>query len=84
MSWLKSVPPLRRHFEHEPNTTNDSRRTACARADCRTPETIAAMEETGLDISGHPSRCGEFIGKPIDFVISFSDDAKLTHPLFLP
>jgi len=49
------------------------------------PETIAVMEEAGLDISGHNSKSvREFIAKPIDFVISFRDDAKLTRPLFFP
>ena len=42
------------------------------------PETIAVMEEAGLDISGHNSKSvRELIAKPIDFVISI-------RPLFFP
>ena len=47
------------------------------------PETIAVMEEIGLDITNHRSKSvHEFVGKPIDFLISVCDEAKETQPLF--
>ena len=47
------------------------------------PEAIAVMREIGLDISGHRSKSvDEFIGHPLDFVITVCDSAKETCPVF--
>ena len=47
------------------------------------PEAIAVMKEIGLDISGHHSKSvDEFIGKPLDIVITVCDNANETCPVF--
>jgi len=47
------------------------------------PEAIAVMNEIGLDISGHRSKSvDEFLGQPLDFVITVCDNAKETCPVF--
>ena len=47
------------------------------------PETIAAMREAGIDISGHRSKSvDEFAGQPFDYVITVCDNAKETCPVF--
>ena len=47
------------------------------------PEAIAAMNEIGLDISGHRSKpVDEFIGQPVDFVITVCHGANETCPVF--
>lgn len=47
------------------------------------PEAIAVMGEIGVDISRHRSKSvDEFMGKPLDFVITVCDSAKETCPIF--
>jgi arsenate reductase len=46
-------------------------------------EAIAAMNEIGIDIAQHRSKClDEFIGKPLDFVMTVCDNANETCPVF--
>jgi arsenate reductase len=46
-------------------------------------EAIAAMRESGIDISGHRSKdVAEFRGQPFDYVITVCDDAKESCPVF--
>jgi arsenate reductase (thioredoxin) len=46
-------------------------------------EAIAAMRESGIDISGHRSKdVAEFRGRPFDYVITVCDDAKESCPVF--
>ncbi len=47
------------------------------------PEAIQAMKEIGIDLSGHRSKSvDEFIGQPIDYVITVCDNANETCPVF--
>lgn len=47
------------------------------------PEAIAAMAEIGVNLSGHRSKSvDEFIGQPLDFVITVCSGAKETCPVF--
>jgi arsenate reductase len=47
------------------------------------PEAIAAMRELGVDLTGHRSKSvDEFIGHPIDYVITVCDNAKESCPIF--
>jgi len=47
------------------------------------PEAIAAMDEIGIDISGHRSKSvDEFVGVDLDFVITVCDNAKESCPIF--
>jgi arsenate reductase len=47
------------------------------------PEAIAAMQELGIDISGHRSKhVNEFDGQQFDFVITVCDNAKEACPVF--
>jgi arsenate reductase (thioredoxin) len=47
------------------------------------PEAISVMKEIGIDISGHRSKSvDEFIGQPLDFVITVCDNAKESCPVF--
>jgi arsenate reductase (thioredoxin) len=47
------------------------------------PEAIQAMQEIGIDISGHRSKSvDEFIGQEFDYVITVCDNAKETCPVF--
>jgi arsenate reductase (thioredoxin) len=47
------------------------------------PEAIQAMQEIGIDISGHRSKSvDEFIGREIDYVVTVCDNAKETCPVF--
>lgn len=47
------------------------------------PQAIAAMNEIGIDISGHRSKSvGEFIGQPFDYVITVCDNANESCPVF--
>lgn len=47
------------------------------------PEAIQAMQEIGLDISGHRSKSvEEFIGQEFDYVITVCDNANETCPVF--
>ena len=47
------------------------------------PEAITVLGEIGLDISGHRSKpVDEFIGQPLDFVITVCNSAKETCPVF--
>ena len=46
-------------------------------------EAIAVMNEIGVDISGHRSKSvDEFIGQPLDIVITVCDNAKESCPVF--
>ena len=46
-------------------------------------EAMAVMNEIGLDLSSHRSKSvDEFIGKPLDFVITVCDNANETCPIF--
>ena len=47
------------------------------------PEAIAAMEELGIDLTGHRSKSvDEFIGHPMDYVITVCDNANESCPVF--
>ncbi|MDQ4121656.1 MAG: arsenate reductase ArsC [Acidobacteriota bacterium] len=47
------------------------------------PEAIEAMQEIGVDISGHRSKSAdEFLGQHFDYIITVCDDAKETCPIF--
>jgi len=47
------------------------------------PEAIAVMDEIGIDISGHRSKAvDEFVGQPLDVVITVCDNAKESCPVF--
>jgi arsenate reductase len=47
------------------------------------PEAIAVLGEIGLDISGHRSKSvDEFIGQPLDLVITVCHSARETCPVF--
>jgi arsenate reductase len=47
------------------------------------PEAIAVLNEIGIDISQHRSKSAdEFIGQPLDFVITVCNSAKETCPVF--
>ena len=47
------------------------------------PEAISVMNEIGIDISGHRSKSvAEFIGQPLDFVITVCDNAEQSCPVF--
>jgi arsenate reductase len=47
------------------------------------PEAIAAMEELGIDISGHRSKSvKEFDGQKFDYVITVCDSARESCPVF--
>lgn len=47
------------------------------------PEAIQAMQEIGIDISGHRSKSvDEFSGQDFDYVITVCDNAKEACPIF--
>ena len=47
------------------------------------PEAIAVLAELGIDISGHRSKSvDEFVGQPLDLVITVCDNAKESCPVF--
>jgi arsenate reductase (thioredoxin) len=47
------------------------------------PEAIQAMNEIGIDISGHRSKSvDEFTGQQFDYVITVCDNAKESCPIF--
>ena len=47
------------------------------------PLAIKAMEERGIDISGHRSKhLNEYLGEPFDYVITVCDDAAESCPMF--
>jgi arsenate reductase len=47
------------------------------------PEAIAVMNEIGIDISDHRSKSvDEFIGQPLDVVITVCDNARESCPVF--
>jgi len=47
------------------------------------PEAIQAMQEIGIDISGHRSKSvEEFIGQEFAYIITVCDNAKETCPIF--
>ena len=47
------------------------------------PAAIAVMKESGIDISGHSSKCiDEFFDKDIDIVVTLCDPAKESCPYF--
>ena len=46
-------------------------------------EAIAVMNEIGIDISHHRSKSAdEFMGQPLDFVVTVCDSAKESCPVF--
>jgi arsenate reductase len=48
------------------------------------PEAIKAMQEVGIDISGHRSKhVDEFGGQQFDYVITVCDNAKESCPVFM-
>jgi arsenate reductase (thioredoxin) len=47
------------------------------------PETIKAMAELGVDISGQESKTLErYLGEPFDYVVTVCDDANEACPVF--
>jgi arsenate reductase len=47
------------------------------------PEAVAAMRETGIDISGQESKSvDQFAGQDFDYVITVCDNARETCPVF--
>jgi arsenate reductase (thioredoxin) len=47
------------------------------------PEAIGAMQELGMDISGHRSKhIDEFAGESFDYVLTVCDNAKESCPVF--
>jgi arsenate reductase len=47
------------------------------------PEAIAAMQEIGIDISGHRSKSvDEFAGQAFDYVVTVCDNARDACPVF--
>ncbi|HZT69416.1 MAG TPA: arsenate reductase ArsC [Terriglobia bacterium] len=47
------------------------------------PEAVAAMNEIGIDISGHRSKSvDEFVGQPFEYVLTVCDNARETCPVF--
>jgi len=47
------------------------------------PEAIAAMQELGIDISGHRSKSvDEFVGQQFDYVLTVCDNAKESCTIF--
>ena len=47
------------------------------------PQAIEAMQEIGIDISGHRSKSlNEFLGQQFDYVITVCDNAKERCPIF--
>src|SRR6476659_2183437 len=47
------------------------------------PEAIAAMQELGIDISGHRSKhVDEFSGPQFDYVLTVCDNAKESCPVY--
>jgi arsenate reductase len=47
------------------------------------PEAIQAMQEIGISLEGHRSKSvDEFVGKPIDYVVTVCDNAKESCPIF--
>ena len=47
------------------------------------PEAIAAMNELGIDISGHRSKSvDEFTGQQFNYVLTVCDNAKESCPIF--
>jgi arsenate reductase (thioredoxin) len=47
------------------------------------PEAIQAMQEIGIDISGHRSKSvDEFLGQEFDYIITVCNNAKETCPVF--
>ena len=47
------------------------------------PQTVSAMKEVGIDVSGHRSKdVKEFLGQKFDYVITVCDRAKQQCPIF--
>jgi arsenate reductase len=47
------------------------------------PYAIRAMKEVGIDISGgQPKNVDQFVGQPLDYVITVCDDADQNCPFF--
>ena len=47
------------------------------------PEAVAAMQEVGIDISGHWSKAVDaFVGSEFDYVITVCDSARESCPVF--
>jgi arsenate reductase len=62
------------HFEVESAGTNPAGLN---------PSTVEAMNEIGVDVSGHRSKhVKEFIGQPFTYVITVCDRARETCPVF--
>ena len=47
------------------------------------PEAVAVMKEAGIDISGHrPKHVNEFMGQPMEYVLTVCDHAHEMCPVF--
>jgi arsenate reductase len=47
------------------------------------PEAVTAMQELGIDISGHHSKSVDgFSGQPFDYVLTVCDNARESCPVF--
>ena len=47
------------------------------------PDSVRAMQEVGIDIAGHRSKCvDEYAGREFDFVITVCDAARQSCPVF--
>lgn len=47
------------------------------------PEAIQVMKEIGISLDGHRSKSvDEFVGRPVDYVITVCDNAKESCPVF--
>jgi arsenate reductase len=47
------------------------------------PDSVRAMQEVGIDIAGHRSKCvDEYAGRDFDFIITVCDSARQSCPVF--
>ena len=78
--------PVRRSTPEKPNRVaraHSAFRRSDKAASAVRPEAIASMRELGIDISGQRSKhVDEFDGQPFDYVLTVSDNARETCPVF--